>query len=346
MPELVIRDDRDGWTLLTLNRPDKLNALTVDLFRELRGHVTDLRSDPSSRCVVLRGAGRCFSAGHDLADIASGEDVPSRGWHSETLRMLEKLPQPVVAAVHGHCYTGALEVALAADFILAADDARFGDTHAKWALTPVWGMSQRLPRRVGLATAKRLMFTADMIDAAEAVRIGLAEYSVPADALRRRDRGAGAAHHRQLGVLPRGLQAAARRHRQRPARRRPAVGGHGERGRRPRHARADRRLQQPEEVARRGPEHRTRAGGLPRGGRGVPRHRADRRHPRGRPQADQRLLPVRRGDGLAQDPAREGLGRAGLAGRARRHRLVGRAALRLRRGALPSATCRRCCRTA
>ena len=85
----------------------------------------------------------------------------------------------MIAAVHGHCYTGALEVALAADFILASDRARFGDTHAKWALTPIWGMSQRLPRRVGIATAKRLMFTADMIDAAEAVRIGLAEYSVP-----------------------------------------------------------------------------------------------------------------------------------------------------------------------
>jgi enoyl-CoA hydratase len=181
VPDLVTREDRDGWTLLTLNRPDKLNALTVDVFRQLRGHVTDLRSDAGIRCVVLRGAGRCFSAGHDLADIATGEEVPSRGWHSETLRMMEKLPQPVIAAVHGHCYTGALEVALAADFILAADDARFGDTHAKWALTPVWGMSQRLPRRVGLATAKRLMFTADMIDAAEAVRIGLAEYSVPVD---------------------------------------------------------------------------------------------------------------------------------------------------------------------
>ena len=93
--------------------------------------------------------------------------------------MLEKLPQPVVAAVHGDCYTGALEVALAADSLVAADNARFGDTHAKWALVPVWGMSQRLPRRVGLSAAKRLMMTADTIDAAEAVRLGLAEYAVP-----------------------------------------------------------------------------------------------------------------------------------------------------------------------
>lgn len=176
---LVLREDRDGLATLTLNRPDKLNALTVALFSELRAHVLDLKGDESVHCVVLRGAGKCFSAGHDLSDIATGEAVPSRGWHSETLRMMEKLPQPVIAAVHGHCYTGALEVALACDFIVAADDARFGDTHAKWALTPVWGMSQRLPRRVGAATAKRLMFTADMIGADEAVRIGLAEYAVP-----------------------------------------------------------------------------------------------------------------------------------------------------------------------
>lgn len=179
MDALVTREDRDGWTVLTLNRPDKLNALTVGVFRELRRHVEDLQSDDKIHCVVLRGSGKCFSAGHDLADISAGEDPPSRGWHSETLRLMERLRQPVIAAVHGHCYTGALEVALACDFIVAADSARFGDTHAKWALTPIWGMSQRLPRRVGVATAKRLMFTAAMFDAAEAVRIGLAEYAVP-----------------------------------------------------------------------------------------------------------------------------------------------------------------------
>lgn len=181
MSALVTREDKDGLALLTLNRPDKLNSLTVGMFRELRAHVIALKKDDTIGCVVLRGAGRCFSAGHDLGDIAEGEKVPSPGWHSETLRMLETLPQPVIAAVHGHCYTGALEVALAADFIIAADTAKFGDTHAKWALTPIWGMSQRLPRRVGVATAKRLMFTAEMIDAAEALRIGLAEQVVAAD---------------------------------------------------------------------------------------------------------------------------------------------------------------------
>ncbi|GAA4042673.1 enoyl-CoA hydratase/isomerase family protein [Parerythrobacter jejuensis] len=178
MPDLVRREDFDGWVQLTLNRPDKLNSLNVAMFEQLRQHCLALAGETGIGCVVLRGAGQCFSAGHDLGGIAEGETPPSRGWHSETLRMLEKLPIPVVAAVHGHCYTGALEVALAADFIIASETARFGDTHAKFALTPVWGMSARLPRRVGIATAKRLMFTAQMFGAAEAVRIGLAEYLI------------------------------------------------------------------------------------------------------------------------------------------------------------------------
>ncbi|MBR9833971.1 MAG: enoyl-CoA hydratase/isomerase family protein, partial [Alphaproteobacteria bacterium] len=181
MAELVSRRDEDGVCWLTLNRPDKLNSLTVGMFQELRSHVLDLYKDDNARVVILHGAGKCFSAGHDLADIAEGEKVPSRGWHSETLRLMEKLPKPVIAAVHGHCYTGALEVALAADFILAASSARFADTHAKWALTPIWGMSQRLPRRVGAATAKRLMFTAETVKADEALRIGLCEAVYEAD---------------------------------------------------------------------------------------------------------------------------------------------------------------------
>ena len=179
MTDSVLREDFGGWSQLTLNRPDKLNSLNVEMFGQLRAHIADLAESTGIGCVVLRGAGKCFSAGHDLGGIAQGESPPSKGWHSETLRLLEKLPIPVVAAVHGHCYTGALEVALAADFIIASENARFGDTHAKFALTPVWGMSVRLPRRVGIATAKRLMFTARMFDADEAVRIGLAEYSVP-----------------------------------------------------------------------------------------------------------------------------------------------------------------------
>ncbi|MEM1086398.1 MAG: enoyl-CoA hydratase/isomerase family protein [Pseudomonadota bacterium] len=182
MTNLVQRTDDDGLCWLKLNRPDKLNALTVDMFRELRQHVLDIHKDDKAKVIVLHGAGKCFSAGHDLADISEGEIVPSPGWHSETLRLLEKLPKPVIAAVHSHCYTGALEVALAADLIIAASNSRFADTHAKWALTPIWGMSQRLPRRVGIATAKRLMFTAETVGAEDAVRMGLAELVFETDA--------------------------------------------------------------------------------------------------------------------------------------------------------------------
>ncbi len=179
--QLVIRADQDGVATLTINRPEKLNSLTVGVFKELRAHVEAIAEDETVSCVVLRGAGKCFSAGHDLADISEGEETPSRGWHSETLRMMEKLAVPVIAAVHSHCYTGALEVALAADFILASDDAKFGDTHAKWALTPIWGMSQRLRRRVGVAAAKRMMFSAETVRADEALRIGLCEKVYPAE---------------------------------------------------------------------------------------------------------------------------------------------------------------------
>jgi len=181
MPELVLREDREGLCTLTINRPDKLNALTVSVFEQLREHINAIQTDESVSCVILRGAGKCFSAGHDLADISEGEDTTSPFWHSETLRMMERLPKPVIAAVHGHCYTGALEVALAADFILASSDVRFADTHAKWALTPIWGMSQRLPRRVGIATAKRLMFSAATVKSEEARMIGLCELVFPAE---------------------------------------------------------------------------------------------------------------------------------------------------------------------
>ena len=176
---LVLKETSDNVCYLTLNRPDKLNALNVALFTELQTHIKSMKDDQSVKVVVLRGAGKCFSAGHDLGDISEGEETSSLFWHSEILRSLEKLPVPVIAAVQGHCYTGALEVALAADFILAADTARFADTHAKWALAPVWGMSQRLPRRVGIATAKRMMFSCATVNADEAFRIGLCEAVYP-----------------------------------------------------------------------------------------------------------------------------------------------------------------------
>ncbi|MDO9336309.1 MAG: enoyl-CoA hydratase/isomerase family protein [Caulobacter sp.] len=181
MSDLVLREDRDGATTLTLNRPDKLNALNVELFKALDDQVTAIAADASVRLVILRGAGKCFSAGHDLGDIAAGEKLPRPNFQASVIERLANLLLPVITAVHGHCYTGALELALAGDIIFASEAARFGDTHAKWALTPVWGLSQRLPRRVGTYKAREMMFTCRTYGGREAAAIGLANICVAND---------------------------------------------------------------------------------------------------------------------------------------------------------------------
>lgn len=180
MEPLVLREDRDGLAILTLNRPQALNALSPALFVELRAHVDALAGQTDSiGCVILCGKGRSFSAGNDLKAIQSGEVAPSRHFQAETLDAIERLPQPVIAAVQGHCYTGSLELALACDLMVAAENAKFADTHGKWGMSPTWGMSQRLPRRVGLLAAKELMFSGRVVGGAEAAAIGLANRCVP-----------------------------------------------------------------------------------------------------------------------------------------------------------------------
>lgn len=178
MSDLVLRADSGGVAQLTLNRPDKLNALNVALFEALEAQVADIEKTPVG-VVVLRGAGRCFSAGHDLGDIASGERLPRPNYQSHVIERLANLPIPVISAVHGHCYTGALELALVGDIVLAAESAKFADTHAKWALTPVWGLSQRLPRRVGTYRAREMMFTCRTYSGRQAEAMGLANQCVP-----------------------------------------------------------------------------------------------------------------------------------------------------------------------
>jgi enoyl-CoA hydratase/carnithine racemase len=183
MGELVIREDKDGAATLFLNRPEKLNALNLDLFKALEAHVARLEGETETvGLVILRGAGRCFSAGHDLADIAAGEHPPRPNFQAGIIERLANLPQPVISAVHGHCYTGALELALAGDIIFASENAKFADTHARWSLTPVWGMSQRLPRRIGTYRAREMMFTCRTYSGAEAAAIGLASMCVADEA--------------------------------------------------------------------------------------------------------------------------------------------------------------------
>jgi enoyl-CoA hydratase len=181
---LVRRDDRgDGLTTLTLNRPDKLNALNPAVFVELRDHLDAITADDSVGCVVLTGAGRAFCAGHDLEAISTGERAPSKHFEPETVDALDQLPKPTIARIHGHCYTGGLELALGCDLLVASASAKLGDTHGQWGLVPVWGMSVRLPERVGVSTAKELMFTSRRIDGPTAASIGLVDRCVPDDEL-------------------------------------------------------------------------------------------------------------------------------------------------------------------
>ena len=180
---LVLRSDADGVATLTLNRPDKLNAMNPAAFVELRAHVDAIAGDESVRVVVLQGAGRSFCAGNDLGSIPSGEKAPTPHFQAETIDAIEALPQATIARVHGHCFTGALELVLGCDLIVCSVDAQIGDTHGQWGLVPSWGMSVRLPERVGIGTARELSFTAKRISGAEAAAMGLANRAVPLDEL-------------------------------------------------------------------------------------------------------------------------------------------------------------------
>ncbi|MCR9213044.1 MAG: enoyl-CoA hydratase/isomerase family protein [Proteobacteria bacterium] len=180
MTDLVTRRDEGGIAIISLNRPEALNALSPSLFIELNAHIKNLATETETvGCVILRGEGRSFSAGNDLKAMQAGDEAPHPLYQAETVEMIEDLPQPVIAEVAGHCYTGGLELALACDLMLCGQGAKFADTHGKWALTPLWGMSQRLPRRVGVLCAKEMMFTGRVVDGAEAFEIGLVNKCVP-----------------------------------------------------------------------------------------------------------------------------------------------------------------------
>jgi enoyl-CoA hydratase/carnithine racemase len=174
MEERISRRDEGGVCTLTLERPDKLNVLDTAAFEALDAHLAALEGDESVGCVVLRGAGKGFCAGADLNEVAGGggSERPPR-YKPGVIHRLSRLAKPTITAAHGVCYTGGLELALACDFIVADASARFADTHGRWGFVGSWGMSQRLPRRIGLAAAKRMMFTGRVVGAEEALSMGL-----------------------------------------------------------------------------------------------------------------------------------------------------------------------------
>jgi len=187
--ENIILERKDGIARIKLNRPDALNALDVATLLEIQRALEDIRNDESIGVVVLTGVGRAFSAGVDLKSIGGlkleggnvgGEiNAAARG----VIQTMEELPKPIIAMVNGFCLTGALEIAMGCDMIIASENSRFGDTHVRWGFRPTWGLSQKLPRAVGIMKAKELSFTAEMISAVEAERIGLVNRVVSAEEL-------------------------------------------------------------------------------------------------------------------------------------------------------------------
>lgn len=194
MPDPVLYAARDAVAVITLNRPQRLNAITPDLTRALENAVDDANRDPDVRVIVLRGAGPAFCAGYDLQTAPTAEAMVQQrpgGWDpvadfrgmSRNVRAFMSLwesAKPVIAQVHGWCVGGGTDMALCSDLIFVADDARIGYPPSR-----VWGTPTTCMwvYRLGLEHAKRLMLTGEALDGREAERLGLASRSFPADRL-------------------------------------------------------------------------------------------------------------------------------------------------------------------
>ena len=181
--ELVLVERRAPLAIVTLNRPEKHNALSLELLGRLEETVRALGEDADVRVLILRGNDRAVSTGMDLEDIADVAAVADTqralGVFRDANAAVERCPKPVIAAIAGWCVTGGLELALACDVRVAADTARFGITSARIGTVAGAGGTQRLPRLIGPGRAKEMLFSAEPIDAAEALRIGLVNRVVP-----------------------------------------------------------------------------------------------------------------------------------------------------------------------
>ena len=183
----LLYDVVDRLARITINRPDKLNALNGAVIAELDRAIGEIARDPAVRGVVLTGAGaKAFVAGADIAEIAAQGPVDGKARALEgqrVFRRLERCGKPVVAAVNGFALGGGCELAMACHFRVAAEGARFGQPEVKLGIGPGYGGTVRLPRLVGRGRALELLLTGAMIDAQEAFRIGLVNRVVPADCL-------------------------------------------------------------------------------------------------------------------------------------------------------------------
>lgn len=175
---LVETDIQDNVAVVTLNRPEAMNALSAALRVELAEAMLAVAQDDSVRAVVLTGAGtRAFTAGLDLKELGASTQglgaANATGPHENPVKAVEQCAKPVIGAINGVAITGGFELALACDVLIASTNARFADTHARVGIMPGWGLSQKLSRIIGLSRAKELSLTGNFLDAATAERWGL-----------------------------------------------------------------------------------------------------------------------------------------------------------------------------
>ncbi|MBS0482610.1 MAG: enoyl-CoA hydratase [Proteobacteria bacterium] len=183
---LVLTERRGAIAIVTLNRPEAMNALSRDLRAQLAAALADLDADPAVHALVLTGAGtRAFTAGLDLKELGvDGLGAANAGAAATNpVKAVEQCRKPVIGAINGVAITGGFELALACDVLIASENARFADTHARVGIMPGWGLSQKLSRMIGISRAKELSLTGNFLDAETACAWGLVNRVVSADDL-------------------------------------------------------------------------------------------------------------------------------------------------------------------
>lgn len=185
MSQDLVLLERDGpVAVVTLNRPDALNALSRALRSAIVETFADLAKDESIRVAILTGAGRAFTAGVDLKEAGqTGFALGADGGSIDLSEGLAAFPWPIIGAINGFAITGGFELALMCDVLIASEDAKFADTHARVGIVPGWGLSQKLSRLIGISRAKELSFSGNFLDAETAERWGLVNHVYPADQL-------------------------------------------------------------------------------------------------------------------------------------------------------------------
>ncbi len=185
---MLLVEKKDGIAVVTLNRPEAMNALSKALRSDLYKAMVDIDADPDVSVVVLTGAGtRAFTAGLDLKELGSDAKAMgaanAEGADENPVKAIELCTKPVIGAINGVAITGGFEVALACDVLIASENARFADTHARVGIMPGWGLSQKLSRLIGIYRAKELSLTGNFLDAKTAADWGLVNRVVSAEEL-------------------------------------------------------------------------------------------------------------------------------------------------------------------